>query len=205
MKKIWIISITAVLIATLIAFSEMAGLKTIFLHNYSQDTKKSIDTVSFGQGRFKVTLPSEWQTNGNRAWHSTDKYQYINSGILGSESVRDDTAKELLSQGKIKEFETYATAILCKESGSCGKISDFQSIGSQDGIDRFEFFVTYPGTSVDKPDGFTTEIHHSIFSDGTLYRFWTSTTEISGKQSGTISNFRNIMNTLTIEERGIQK
>ena len=167
-------------------------------HNSYPENKSALKNTDFGQEEFRVTLPEGWESDGKRAWNPKDKYQFITGGKV--EVANNNTkTKSLISEGKIREFEMDLMASMCRDTDACGKISDFKMVKLPEGVQTFEFFVTYSGTSIDVPQGFRTEIHRSILVDGKLYRFWTSTTESSGKNSDTISNFRTIMDTFEVK------
>lgn len=155
------------------------------------------ESVSFGQGEFTMTLPQGWVSDGGRAWNPNNENQFIIGGVINVEN--NATEKSLISEGKVQEFEIQRVATMCKETDACGKISEFKMVKASEGVQNFEFFITYPGTGVDEPDGFTTEIYRSVLANGKLYRFWTSTDSSAGKNASEIKSFRSIVDTFEVK------
>lgn len=199
LKIILILIITAVfflLIKEVVSF-QMAVLYPKTLHSPQLEMKN--EEVTFGNNNFTMAIPEGWISDEGRAWNPNNPVWSISGGKI---EVADNNtrAKSLISEGKVREFEIDLMVKMCQETDACGKISDFKTVKAPEGVQSFEFFVTYSGTGKETPQGFTTEAHRTNLVDGKLYRFWTSTDSSAGKDSSEIKNFKSIVDTFEVKK-----
>ncbi len=193
------LKVTLVLVAVAIIFLligqvigvQIGALIPKEIHSGKLEEKPAMLGVSFGKGDFSMTLPEGWVSDGKRAWNQNNPTLFITGG---SYTPNDEYAK-LIAQGKVREFEIQRNNVACGEQDLCGKLTDFKMVKAPEGVQNFEFFVTYQGTGIDRPQGFTTELHRTVLAKGKLYRFWTSTDSSAGKNAGEFQNFRSIVDT----------
>lgn len=203
-KKIKVIILIAIVAIVFLLVGQVMGVQIGALytqqeiHDGKTEEKPAMADTLFGGSEFSVILPEGWESDGGRAWNQNNPSLFITGGEV---EVADNNtkAKGYIESGKVREFEMDLMASMCRDTDACGEISDFKAVKAPEGVQNFEFFVTYQGTGIDQPQGFTTELHRTVLAKGKLYRFWTSTDSSAGKNAGEFQNFRSIVDTFELK------
>ncbi len=130
----------------------------------------------FRNEKISISVPANWEKEFEKSniLHSSENSDYqLNVLFKNINQIKDGEIKLLVEQGRMKEYKEVSLESMCKETGSCGKLINFQEISLGD-INGAEFKILYSGIAIDEPRGSRIETRQTFIKGDSIYEFWTS-------------------------------